>query len=282
MSKTDAPEPADLASPAAEAYPPPGASAPAEAAKAGKAETEAERAELAASVEVVIFASDKPMPAAKASEVAAVGGQRNVRRAVADLNAAYEQSGRSFRIVEIAGGYQFQTLPEYGDVLGRLRRSRSDSRLSQAAMETLAIVAYRQPVLRADIEAIRGVACGEVLRGLMEKNLLRIAGRAEEIGRPILYGSTRQFLEVFGLANIEDLPNAEQLRMPLGQEVKAEESDDVAEAEEADDETTPGPEAAASDEEDVDDELDDDDEFDDDEDEFDDDDDELDDEEDED
>ena len=133
---------------------------------------DAARAEIAAAVEVILFAADKPMPAARLNEVGALGGVRNVRRAVDDLNARYEETGRAFRIAEIAGGYQFQTLPEYGDVLGRLRKSRSDSRLSQAAMETLAIVAYRQPVLRADVEAVRGVACGEVLRSLLEKNMV--------------------------------------------------------------------------------------------------------------
>ena len=197
--------------------------------------SEAERAEMAASVEVALFTSEKPMAPARINEIAAVGGVRNVRRAITDLNDEYERSGRSFRIVEIAGGYQYQTQPEYGDVLTRLRKSRSDSRLSQAALETLAIVAYRQPVPRADIENIRGVACGEVLRGLMEKNLLRIAGRAEEIGRPILYGTTRHFLELFGMATIEDLPNAEQLRMPPGADEKKDEPEEPSDEEAVED-----------------------------------------------
>jgi len=97
-------------------------------------------------------------------------------------------------------------------VIGRLFKNKSDSKLSQAAMETLAIVAYRQPILRADIEAVRGVASGEMLRSLMDKNLVKIVGRAEVLGRPMLYGTTRQFLEVFGLNGIDDLPNVEALR----------------------------------------------------------------------
>ena len=189
---------------------------------------------------MVVFSSERPLPASKINEAAQIGGVRQVRKAIDLLNAQYERERRAFRIVEIAGGYQYQTLPEYGEILARLRKSRTDSRLTQAAMETLAIVAYRQPVLRADVEAIRGVACGEVLRGLMEKNLIRIAGRADEIGRPILYGTTRRFLEVFGLGSIEDLPNAEQLRMPIAQPTPADapggEGDDQAEGE-----TTPGP-----------------------------------------
>ncbi len=168
-----------------------------------------------AAVEAVLFTADKPLTPNKVSEVAILGGVKPVRRAVDELNGRYERDGRSFRIVEIAGGYQMQTLPEFAEVIGRLNTSRSESRLSQAALETLAIVAYRQPVLRADVESIRGVACGEVLRKLMEKNLVRIAGRAEEIGRPMLYGTTSHFLEVFGLDGLKDLPDAEQLRQPV-------------------------------------------------------------------
>ena len=307
MAKTDTPEPQpEAAAPVDEAPQAPSETPQARDAPSGddpqprdeaQDPADADRAELAASVEAALFSSDKPMPAAKVNEVAQVGGVRAVRKAVDDLNAEYERSGRSFRIVEIAGGYQYQTLPEYGDVLARLRKSRSDTRLSQAALETLAIVAYRQPVVRADIENIRGVACGEVLRGLMEKNLLRIAGRAEELGRPILYGTTRHFLELFGLADIEDLPNAEQLRMPPGaaetiDETEEPPDDGPVDAEAAAPDETPAedaprekpPAAEASDEDDDeeefvdDDELDDDDEFidnDDDDDEFEDDDDEF-------
>ncbi len=171
-------------------------------------------------VEAILFASDKPLPPAKVSEICGLGGVRAVRKAVDTLNEHYEQTGRAFRIVEIAGGYQMQTQPEYNEVISRLSASRKESRLSQAAMETLAVVAYRQPVLRADIEAIRGVACGEVLRGLMEKNIIRIAGRADEIGRPILYGTTKYFLEIFGLADLKELPKIEQLRIPQVQASK--------------------------------------------------------------
>jgi len=202
--------------------------------------SEAAEAEIAATVEAILFAAEKPLAPQKISEIGELGGVRVVRKAADRLNGRYEQTGCSFRIVEIAGGYQMQSLPEYNDVLVRLHRSRSDSRLSRAALETLAIVAYRQPVLRADVESIRGVACGDVLRGLMEKNLIRIVGRAEEIGRPLLYGTTRRFLEVFGLAGLDDLPNFEQLRKPAesGASDDAEKPDDAgqpgdSEAEEA-------------------------------------------------
>lgn len=168
--------------------------------------------EDAATVEALLFGSDEPLTPAKIVQVAELPGIRAVREAVARLNERYEQLGSAFRIEPVAGGYQMKTLPEYHDVISRLVTARSDSRLSQAALETLAIVAYRQPILRADIEAIRGVACGEVLRGLMEKQLVKIVGRAEVLGRPMLYGTTKRFLEAFGLNRLEDLPRVEELR----------------------------------------------------------------------
>ncbi|MFO0827526.1 MAG: SMC-Scp complex subunit ScpB [Phycisphaerales bacterium] len=129
-----------------------------------------------------------------------------LHHAIGQLNAAYEASQRAFRVEAIAGGWQMMTLPAFGPLLARLRGERQQSRLSQAAMETLAIVAYRQPILRADLESIRGVACGEVLKSLMDRRLVRIVGRAEEVGRPMLYGTTKEFLRIFGIANLGDLP----------------------------------------------------------------------------
>lgn len=172
----------------------------------------AEPAEIAAVVEAILFTTDTPLAAGKIASIAQLGGQKVVKTAVRTLNERYEQVGASFRIEEIGGGYQMLTMPEYHDVLGRLSKVRNDSKLSQAAMETLAVIAYRQPVIRADIEAIRGVASGEVLRGLMERGLAKIVGRAEVIGRPMLYGTTRKFLDVFGLGSLEDLPRVEELR----------------------------------------------------------------------
>ncbi|MBS3733588.1 MAG: SMC-Scp complex subunit ScpB [Phycisphaerae bacterium] len=165
-------------------------------------------------VEAVLFATDSPLTPEKIARVADLPGRKAVRQAIDTLNARYDEHGASFRIEEIAGGYQMLTRPEYHGLLERLFQSRSQTRLSQAAMETLAIVAYRQPILRADIEVIRGVSCGEVLRGLLEKQLVKIVGRADVLGRPMLYGTTRRFLEVFGLASLDDLPRAEELRIP--------------------------------------------------------------------
>jgi segregation and condensation protein B len=112
-------------------------------------------------------------------------------------------------VEQVAGGYQLLTLPEFGEVLKKLHQREIDAKLTKAAMETLAIIAYKQPILRADIEAIRGVQCGETIRSLMEKHLVKIAGRAEEPGRPILYGTTKRFLELFGLNSTKDLPQPE-------------------------------------------------------------------------
>jgi segregation and condensation protein B len=169
-------------------------------------------AEIAATVEAILFATDSPLPPGKIAQVGELPGARVVRAAVATLNERYEQMGCAFRIDEIGGGFQMLTQSQYHDVLERLTKARSESKLSQAALETLAIIAYRQPILRADVEAIRGVASGEVLRGLLEKGLVKIVGRAEVIGRPMLYGTTRKFLEVFGLGALEDLPRVEELK----------------------------------------------------------------------
>jgi segregation and condensation protein B len=136
------------------------------------------------------------------------------RRLVRRLQALYEQDGTAFQVEELAGGFQLLTRPAFHPWLARLRRTGHDLRLSPAARETLAIVAYRQPIMRADIEAIRGVQCGEMLGQLMEKGLVRIAGRHNSLGRPMLYATTRKFLQVFGLMSLRDLPLAEQLRLP--------------------------------------------------------------------
>lgn len=156
--------------------------------------------------------SDRPLPAAKLSEVLGNVGVKTIQEAASELNDVYESTGRSFRIEQLAGGWQILTLPGYKDILAAMHKTRAETRLSPAALETLAIIAYRQPILRAAIESIRGVACGEVIRGLLERQLVKIAGRADEIGRPMLYGTTKRFLEVFGLASLKDLPKVEQLK----------------------------------------------------------------------
>ncbi len=160
-------------------------------------------------IEALLFATDEPLPAARIAKILGIGDAGDVKRQIDQLNERYEQSGSSFRIDAIAKGYQMLTLPGYNPWLSQLHKVRSESRLSAAALETLAIIAYKQPVLRVDIEAIRGVAVGDMLVRLREMNLVRIVGRAEEIGRPLLYGTTNRFLEVFGLQSLKDLPKLE-------------------------------------------------------------------------
>lgn len=164
-------------------------------------------------VEAVLFASDEPLTEARLADIAAVT-TKQIRLHVENLNKKYESNNNTFRIEQIAGGYQMLTLPKYNDWLKKLLRARSDGKLSPAALETLAIIAYKQPIIRADVETIRGVAAGEVIRNLMYKGLVKIVGRAEVLGRPMLYGTTRKFLEVFGLNSLKDLPKVEELKKP--------------------------------------------------------------------
>ena len=130
------------------------------------------------------------------------------------MNKKYREGGFSFRIEKISGGYQMMTLSAFNPWITKLIKVRSDNKLTPAALETLAIVAYKQPIIRADIEAIRGVASGEILRNLMYKGMVKIVGRAEVIGRPMLYGTTKKFLDVFGLNALKDLPKIEELKAP--------------------------------------------------------------------
>ncbi len=163
-------------------------------------------------IEAMLFSADTPLSLSRLSELSGLS-PRDVRLAIADLNAKYLVAGLSFRIEEIARGYQMLTLPQFAPWVTKLNKAQAQSRLSAAALETLSIVAYKQPVIRADIEAIRGVSCGDVLTRLREMGLIRITGRAEIVGRPLLYGTTRKFLDVFGLADLEDLPPMESLTL---------------------------------------------------------------------
>jgi segregation and condensation protein B len=166
-------------------------------------------------IEAILFASDEPLSAERLVNISELnGGVKQVKKCIEALNQQYEQTGRGFRIEEIAGGFQMMTLPDYNIWLKKLLRERGDNKLTPAALETLAIIAYKQPVIRADVEAIRGVACGEMIRSLMYKGLVKITGKAELLGRPMLYGTTKKFLEIFGLNDLKDLPKAEELKQP--------------------------------------------------------------------
>lgn len=167
-----------------------------------------------ARVEAALFAADEPLTARRLAQVAGLADGTEARRLVRKLQGFYDQDGTAFQVEEIAGGFQLLTRPEYHTWLARVRRPGTEVKLTAAARETLAVVAYRQPIMRADIEAIRGVQCSEVLRQLMERGLVRIVGRHDSLGRPVLYGTTKKFLQVFGLRSLNDLPQVEQLPPP--------------------------------------------------------------------
>jgi segregation and condensation protein B len=160
---------------------------------------------LQAIVESLLFAAAAPVPLARLVQALDGHDRREVATAVRRLGEAYEREGRGLRVVEVAGGFQIRTVPEHGPWVRRLLGGRPP-RLSRPMLETLAIIAYRQPCTRPEIEAIRGVDVDAVLTTLLERRMIRIVGRKEAPGRPILYGTTPEFLEVFGLPDLEALP----------------------------------------------------------------------------
>ena len=174
------------------------------------------------SVEAMLVSSDRPLKTAAlvdalTAHLATPLSTKHIEQAIDELNTQYGTQGRAFRIEKISGGYRLMTCPEHAPIVATMHRSRATTRLSKPALETLSIIAYRQPITRAELESIRGVACGEVVRTLMDRRLVKITGRAEELGRPMLYGTTRQFLDTFGLASVKDLPKPEELADQLGE-----------------------------------------------------------------
>ncbi len=163
-------------------------------------------------LEAVLFLARQPTTSRKLAKLANLADGTETRTLVRQLQRRYNQRGCAMQIVEVAGGFQMLTRPHLARWLGRLHGGPEELRLSAPAMETLSVVAYRQPVPRAEVEAIRGVQCGEILRVLMERELLRIVGRSEELGRPFLYGTTKTFLQIFGLHRLEHLPPIDQTR----------------------------------------------------------------------
>jgi segregation and condensation protein B len=173
-------------------------------------------------LEALLLSSGEPVTAARLGRVVPESSAREVREDIAALNESYAAEGRGFRIEEVAGGYQLRTLPELAPYVQQLEPV-PPLRMSRAGLETLAIIAYKQPVTRAEVEHVRGVDAGPLLRGLLERRLVRIAGHREVPGRPILYATTPRFLEIFGLAALADLPTLREIeellrdRMPDGE-----------------------------------------------------------------
>lgn len=163
-------------------------------------------------LEAILFFAREPVNSRKLSQYANLADGTQARTLIRRLNEQFDAAGRAFRVERVAGGYQMLTRRAFAPWLRRLAHVPGESRLSAPALETLTVIAYRQPVGRADIEAIRGVNCGEILRQLMDRDFVRIAGRSQELGRPYLYATTKRFLELFGLNHLDDLPRADELR----------------------------------------------------------------------
>lgn len=171
-------------------------------------------------LESVLFACAEPITLGRLADVIAGPTRGELRAALAALAARTESERRGMRLVEVAGGYQFRTAPEHAEWVRRLFQQRP-WRLTRATLETLAIVAYKQPITRAEIEAIRGVDVDSVLASLLARKLVKIVGRKEVIGRPLLYGTTRQFLEVFGLRDLAALPGLTEIASTVPESVGA-------------------------------------------------------------
>lgn len=164
-----------------------------------------------ARLEAVLMMADEPLAARRLADAIGVDTPR-VRVLISKLKSLLDADASAFQVEEIAGGLQLLSRPVFHPWLTRLKRTGHELRLTPAAMETLAVIAYKQPVMRAEVEVVRGVACGELIRQLMEKGLVRIAGRHDSLGRPQLYGTTKKFLQSFGLNALKDLPEVEALR----------------------------------------------------------------------
>jgi segregation and condensation protein B len=176
-------------------------------------------AEIKAVLEALIFASPQPVTTREIMKVLGGVSKEDWHAALGELQAEYTRDGRGLQIVEIAAGWQITTRPEYNDWVRELLDPKTPTRLSIQALETLAVVAYKQPVTLPEIIELRGVKSGGVMKTLLEKRLIRIEGRKEVVGRPILYGTTKQFLLHFGLKDLAELPKIEEFAEVLGEEV---------------------------------------------------------------
>lgn len=175
-----------------------------------KGSIEGEPGEIHTVIEALLFATDQPVTIKRLTEI--VGADKGkVLEAIGDLRKDYDNTGRAFQIEEMAGGFLLLSRQEYHRWIARLEKKTQESKLSPAAMETLSIIAYKQPILRSTIEAIRGVESSQMLRSLMDKGLVKVVGKDESLGRPLLYGTTKKFLEYFGLRSLRDLPRTQEL-----------------------------------------------------------------------
>jgi len=170
------------------------------------------RSAKAARLEAALLVAAGPLSPHKLAQFATLSGPKEVRTLVDDLNSVLDLSESSFRIELVASGYRMLTRPQFARWLDRIHHRQERMKLSSPSMETLAIVAYRQPLTRADVEAVRGVQCSEMLKQLLERGLIKITGEDDSLGRPYLYGTTKLFMEQFGLRDLAELPKADRLR----------------------------------------------------------------------
>ena len=202
-------------------------------------------------IESLLFVADEPLTLDRIKDVLELDDRKLVRETLAELQADYESRTGAFVLREVAGGFQFRSRPDYVPWIKKLIQPKP-ARLSKAALETLAIIAYKQPAIRSDIEQLRGVDCGGVLRMLLERSLIRVLGRKEIPGRPIIYATTKQFLEVFDLKNLKDLPTPKEIedlgKAPLDDETGEESPVSEMETDSANETQEPAKEQTAEDE----------------------------------
>jgi len=179
-------------------------------------------------IEAKLFASDKPLSAELMRPALDNLASSEIRKLIEELQGEYEQANRGMRVAEIAGGFMMVTATGFAPFLKKLFKDRHTERLSKQGLETLAIIAYKQPLTRTEIELLRNVNVDGVMKSLLDKNLIRISGRKKTPGRPLVYGTTRQFLEHFGLKSLDDLPSILELNTP---EIKKELSEKNAQVE---------------------------------------------------
>ncbi|MFO7891929.1 MAG: SMC-Scp complex subunit ScpB [bacterium] len=170
--------------------------------------------------EALIFASDEPLSITQIKSIVDEASPRQIKQAIEQLNHEYSQTNRSLKIVQVAGGYEMVTHESYAQWVKELFKRRSASRLSQAALETLSIIAFKQPISNTDISSIRGVSSSGVLKTLLERKLITISGRAEGPGRPLLYKTTKEFLRYFGINSIDELPKPREIEELLEEKDK--------------------------------------------------------------
>ncbi len=169
--------------------------------------------ELKKVLETLLFITDAPLPVSRIAQLCEIKNKERIESVLVELRKSYDDEGRTLQIMQVAGGWQLATRPEYGLWVRKLFQNKMTVRLTQAALETLCIIAYKQPLTRAEIEAIRGVEVIGPLETLTQRRLITVVGRRESIGRPILYGTTSEFLRQFGLNSLDDMPKLESFNI---------------------------------------------------------------------